>query len=97
MKRLFWELSDGFPALMERFERSRKLDWGLLLAARADLLSACETTVENAAKESRGLTPDELRSFDEHRAQIAEINAALAGYKAARIAEHGADMIHLPF
>jgi hypothetical protein len=91
-----YELSD-VPGLMQRWRASGGNNPLPLLRARVALVNACEDLMGTAAKESRGLTADERDSFDGQTAQIREINADLAKHKAARIAEHGADMIHVPY
>ena len=91
-----FEISD-VPMLMKRWRDSRCVNWTVLLQARAALIDACGDLVDGAEKQSRGLTADERRSFDDYSLMVREINTSLAKIKAAAIAEHGADMIHYPF
>ena len=91
-----YELKD-VPRLMEQWRESRGSNWPALLKARAALIDAAGELVDGAAQASRGMTATERGSFDEHSAQVREINADLAKYKAARVAEHGADQVHLPW
>jgi hypothetical protein len=85
------------PRLMEQWRESRGTKWPALLQARAVLMDACEGLVATASKESRGLNTDECSAIDGHMAQIREINGNLAKIKADRVAEYGADQVHVPF
>jgi hypothetical protein len=58
-----------------------------LLQARAALFEECERLMTLTEKESRALAADERRAFDDHSDQIREINASLAEYKRAAVAE----------
>ncbi len=91
-----YELSD-VPRLMRYWEDSDGQNPLHLLRARQALTDACGDMIEASSKESRGLTTDERGSFDECMNRSREINAALAKFKAERIAMHGADQVHLPF
>jgi hypothetical protein len=91
-----YEVSD-VPALLKQWRDSRQTKWPALLQARAALIDAAGDLVEGAGLESRGMTPAERRTFDEYSGEVRDINADLAAYKAARIAEHGADQVNLPF
>jgi hypothetical protein len=96
MKSGIYEVSD-VPRLMEQWRASGSTKWPALLQARAALVGACEKLIEAAAKESRGLTAEERGLFDEYSERVHDINGSLAKLKAARVAEHGADQVHLPF
>ncbi len=91
-----WELKD-IPYLLKKFRDSGGHNPLPLLGARAALTDACGDLFDAAEKQSRGLTADERRSFDLYSAQVRQVNADLAKYKAARVAMDGADMVHLPF
>jgi hypothetical protein len=91
-----YEVSD-IPHLMRQWEDSGRHNWAPLLGARAALTDACGDLMDSAARESRGLNAGERRSFDAHMAQAREINAALAKIKAEKIAEQGAEQVHVPF
>ena len=90
-----FELSD-VPRLMREFSDSRNTKWTALLQARAALVDAAGSIVDTVTRDGRGMKAEEQRAFDEHTAQVRDINAALAAYKAAAVAEHGTE-IHLPF
>jgi hypothetical protein len=92
-----YELSD-VPRLMRKWKESRgQDDWPSLLKARQALTDACGDLVDAAARETRGMTTGERRSFDEHMTLAGEINAALAKIKTVKIAEYGADQVNVPF
>ena len=88
------ELSD-VPRLMQQWHDERKFP--ALLQARAALVDAAGSIMDTVIRECRGMNADERRTFDEHTAQVREINADLAAYKAAAVAEHGTELSHLPF
>ena len=61
---------------MEQWRESRGSNWPALLKARAALIDAAGELVDGAAQASRGMTATERGSFDEHSAQVREINAS---------------------
>ena len=90
----------GVPRHLEAWKTRQ--DWRGALLARAVLADSCEALLRGAEKESRGLTGDEQRAFDEHAAQVREINEQLAAFKRLAVADvmaQGlpADHCRLPF
>jgi len=77
------------PDLLEQWNESKSpLS---LLQARSILLDASEGLMETAAREVRGLKPEELRTLDGHMEEMRSINDKLAEYKRQRVAEITAD------
>jgi hypothetical protein len=85
------------PRLMDEWRNSGKMNYRPLLLTRVALTDAAGVLVDGALAESRGMTPAEQRTFDEYSDQLAAIKRDLDAHKAWRIAEHGADQVHLPW